>query len=128
MATAAVVSKFSPWSVEDTVARLSAVAKARGLTVFAVVDHSTEAAAAGLGLRETTVVLLGSAAAWTPVIEAAPLAALDFPIGVVVWSDQDQTMLSHVTPAELGRRYGIADQLIGNGWGIDEVIDVVINR
>jgi uncharacterized protein (DUF302 family) len=128
MATAAVVSKFSPWSVEDTVARLSAIAKARGLTVFAVVDHSTEAAAAGLRLRETTVVLLGSPEAWTPVIEAAPLAALDFPIGVAVWSDQGQTMLSYVMPAELGRRYGVTDRLIGNGWGIDEVIDVVINR
>jgi uncharacterized protein (DUF302 family) len=70
-----VVTKLSPWSVADTVARLLAVAAARELKVFATIDHSAEAANVGLHLRDTTVVVFGSPTAGTPVM-AAPLQAL----------------------------------------------------
>ena len=56
------VTKSSPWSVSDTVARLSAVVAARGMTLFAVIDHSGEAAASGLELRDTKVVIFGQPA------------------------------------------------------------------
>jgi hypothetical protein len=75
-----VVSKLSPWSVADTVTRLFAVAAAREPKVFTVIDHSGEAANVGLHLRDTKLVILGSPAAGTPVMEAAPLAALDLPL------------------------------------------------
>ena len=71
-----VVTKLSPWSVADTVARLLAVAAARELKVFATIDHSGEAANVGLHLRDTMLVIFGSPAAGTPVMAAAPLAAL----------------------------------------------------
>ena len=80
-----VVTKLSPWSVADTVARLSAVVAARGMEVFAVIDHSGKARDVGLDLRDTKLVIFGSPSAATPVIEAAPLAALDLPLRVVVW-------------------------------------------
>ena len=75
-----VVTKVSPWSVADTVARLSTVVTGRGMTVFTVIDHSGEAEALGLELRDTKVVIFGSPQAGTPVMQAAPLAALDLPL------------------------------------------------
>src|SRR5437879_1511757 len=84
---AAVVTKLSPWSMVDTIARLSAVGAARGMEVFAVIDHSGTARDAGLELRDTKLVMLGSPSATTPVIEAAPLAALDLPLHIVVCQD-----------------------------------------
>jgi uncharacterized protein (DUF302 family) len=69
--------------------RLLAVAAARELKVFAVIDHSGEAANVGLHLRDTTLVIVGSLAAGTPVMDAAPLAALDVPLKVLVWAADD---------------------------------------
>ena len=67
-----IVTKLSPRSVDETVARLSEIATARGLKVFAVIDHSGEAAAVGQTLRDTKVVIFGSPAAGTPLMEATP--------------------------------------------------------
>ena len=65
----AVVTKRSPWSMADTVARLSAVVAARGMEVFAVIDHSRKARDVGLDLRDTKLVIFGSPSAMTPVIK-----------------------------------------------------------
>ena len=91
----AVITKLSPWSMADTVARLLAVVAARGMEVFAVIDHSGKARDVGLRLRDTKLVIFGSASAATPVIEAAPLAALDLPLRVVVWQDGYRTLVSY---------------------------------
>jgi uncharacterized protein (DUF302 family) len=123
-----VVTKLSPWSVSDTVARLSAVVTARGMKVFAVVDHSGEAEAAGLELRDTKLVIFGSPAAGTPVMVSAPLAALDLPLKVVVWEDEHTTKLSYTAPAALAARYGLDGDLASRLAGIDAVTDVVIDR
>src|ERR687883_1783122 len=106
-----VVTKLSPWSVADTVARLSAVVAARGMEVFAVIDHSGKARDVGLDLRDTRLVIFGSPAAATPVIQAAPLAALDLPLRVVVWEDGYQTLVSYPAPAAVARRYGLDGDL-----------------
>src|SRR5258708_40295331 len=79
-----VVTKSSPWSVADTVTRLFAVAAARELKVFAVIDHSAEADNVGLHLRDTKLVIFGSPATGTPMMVATPLVALDLPFRVVV--------------------------------------------
>src|SRR5205809_5635157 len=79
-----VVTKLSPWSMADTVARLSAVVAAHGLEMYAVIDHSAKARSIGLDLRATKVVMFGSPSVVTTLIEAAPLAALDLPLHVVV--------------------------------------------
>jgi uncharacterized protein (DUF302 family) len=123
-----VVTKLSPWSVSDTVARLSAVVTARGMKVFAVIDHSGEAEAAGLQLRDTKVVIFGSPAAGTPVMVAAPLAALDLPLKVLVWEDEHTTKLSYTAPAALAARYELNGDLTSRLAGIDGVTDVVIDR
>jgi uncharacterized protein (DUF302 family) len=128
MTDAGVVSRLSPWSVDDTVARLSAVARARELQVFAIIDHGEEAERSGLRLRETKLVLLGDAEMWTAAIEAVPYAALDVPLRVVVWSDHEQTTLSYVAPTELALRYGLGEEFVGGVSLLKEIVEVVINR
>jgi uncharacterized protein (DUF302 family) len=123
-----VTTKLSPWSVSDTVARLSAVVTARGMKVFAVIDHSGEAEAAGLALRDTKVVIFGSPVAGTPVMVSAPLAALDLPLKVLVWEDEHTTKLSYTAPDELAARYELDGDLASRLAGIDAVTDVVIDR
>ncbi len=124
----AVVTKLSPWSMADTVARLSAVVAARGMEVFAVIDHSGKARDVGLDLRDTKLVIFGSPSAATPVIEAAPLAALDLPLRVVVWEDGYQTLVSYPAPAAVARRYGLDGDLADALASIDALISAVIDR
>ena len=124
-----VVTKLSPWSVADTVTRLSAAAAARELKVFAVIDHSGEAANAGLQLRDTKLVIFGSPAAATPVMVAAPLAALDLPLKVLVWiADDFQTKLSYTAPGTLVRRYSLSTELAARLDGIDALTSAAIAR
>jgi uncharacterized protein (DUF302 family) len=118
-----VVTKSSPSSVAETVARLERELEARGVKLFAVIDHSGEAAAAGLRLRDTKLVIFGNPAAGTPVMEAAPLAALDLPLKVLIWADGDQTRISYVDAAELGARYGLSNELADRLAVIDAITD-----
>ena len=114
-----IVTKSSPRSVPDTVQRMSELAAAKGLKLFAVIDHSGEAAAHGLELRDTKVVVFGSPVAGTPVMQAAPLAALDLPLKILVWDDDGQTRVSYTAPSELAARYGLSDELAARLAGID---------
>src|ERR1700690_1771321 len=100
----AVVTKISPRSVADTVARLTGLVAAKGMRVFAVIDQRAEASQAGLELRETTLVIFGNPAAGTLVMAAAPLAALDLPLKVLVWADAGQTKVSYYPPGALAPR------------------------
>jgi uncharacterized protein (DUF302 family) len=122
------VTKLSPRSAADTLSRLLAVAAARGLKVFGVIDHSGEAKAIGLELRDTKVVIFGSPAAGTPVMLAAPTAALDLPLKVLVWDDEGQTKVSYTAPATLAARYGLSEELASRLAGIDALTDAAINR
>lgn len=123
-----VVTKLSPWTVEDTIARLSAVIAARGMKLFTIIDQSHEAEAAGLELRDTKLVIFGSPQAGTPVMVAAPLAALDLPLKVLVWADGYQTKVSYTAPGELAVRYELSDELAARLAGINAVTDTVIDR
>jgi uncharacterized protein (DUF302 family) len=99
---------------------------ARGMKVFAVIDHSGEAKAAGLDLRDTELVVFGSPSAGTPVMVAAPLAALDLPLKVLVWADGERTAVSYTAPAALGARYGLSPELADRLAGIDALTSAVI--
>jgi len=120
------VTKDCPLSVADTVARLSALIADKGITLFGVVDHSGEAHANGLELRDTKVVIFGSPAAGTPVMEAQPLAALDLPLKVLVWDDGGQTKLTYTAPAALAARYGVPDELAAPLGAVNALTDAVI--
>ena len=98
----------------------------RGLKLFALIDHSGEAEAIGLHLRDTKVVIFGSPQAGTPVMEASPLAALDLPLKVLIWADGEQTKMCYAAPAELAARYGLSDELAARLAGIDAITDAAI--
>ena len=87
-AHAEIVTKDSARSVGDIVTRLTDLISKQGLKLFAVIDQAAEARKVGLQLRPTTLVLFGSPSAGTPVMDAAPLAALDLPLKILVWTDQ----------------------------------------
>jgi uncharacterized protein (DUF302 family) len=116
-----IVTKPSAGTVEDTVGRLEDVIAGRGLELFAVIDHSGEAEAVGLSLRDTKLVIFGSPAAGTPVMQARPLAALDLPLKALVWDDDGQTQISYTAPAELAERYDLDDELAQRLAAIDAV-------
>jgi uncharacterized protein (DUF302 family) len=120
------ITKLSPLSVDDSVARLSDIVAAKGLKLFAVIDHRGEAKAVGLDLRETKVVIFGSPQAGTPVMQAAPLAALDLPLKVLVWADGEQTKLTYTPPSALAARYQLNDELASRLAGIEALTDAVI--
>ena len=120
------VTKLSPWSVDETVVRLSRVIESKGINLFAVVDHSGAAKANGLELRDTKVVIFGAPQAGTPVMQAAPLAALDLPLKVLVWADGSQTKMTYAGPATLAARYDLDQQLASRLAGIDVVTDAVL--
>jgi len=124
---AELITKLSPRSVTDTVDRLTAIIEAKGMKVFAIIDHSGEASRAGLEMRDTKVVIFGSPIAGTPVMIAAPLAALDLPLKVLVWAEGDQTTLAYTAPAALAARYGLSDELAGRLAGISLLVDAVID-
>jgi len=120
------ITKPSPRSVRDTVARITQLAEARGMHVFAVIDQQEQAREHALDLRETTLVVFGSPEAGTPVMDAVPLAALDLPLKLLVWSEGERTNVSYTAPGELARRYGLGDELAARLAGIEAFSDAVV--
>lgn len=121
-----IITKRSPRSVAETVARLINLLESKNVKVFAVIDQREEARLAGLELRPTTLVLFGNPAAGTPVMDAEPLAALDLPLKVLVWADGDETNVSFVAPSALARRYQLPATLSTNLAGIDFLTDALV--
>ena len=124
--TGSIVTKLSHRSVADTVSVLTGMISAKGMKLFAVIDQSAEARQAGLSLRETTLVVFGSPAAGTPVMAAAPLAALDLPLKVLVWDDGGQTTVSYYSPAALAARHHLDADLAANLAGINALTDALV--
>jgi uncharacterized protein (DUF302 family) len=122
----AVTTKISPRSFADTVSRLTSLLDAKSMKTFAIIDQRAAARGAELDLRDTTLVLFGSPAAGTPVMAAAPLAALDLPLKVLIWADGDEVKVSYVAPAELGRRYDLSADLSARLAGIDALTDALV--
>jgi uncharacterized protein (DUF302 family) len=121
-----IITKTVNGSVGVVVARLTRLVEARGMKVFAIVDHSGEARRAGLELRDTMVVVFGSPAAGTPVMVASPLAALDLPLKVLVWDDRGQTNISYLDPGALTARYDLDREIAGRLAAIHALTDALI--
>ncbi len=124
---AGVITKQSARSVAETVARYGEILGSKGVKVFAVIDQRAEARAVGLDLRETTLVVFGNPAAGTPVMDAAPLAALDLPLKVLVWDGAERgTQVSYVDPSLLAARYGLTPELEAAFAGIHALTDALV--
>jgi uncharacterized protein (DUF302 family) len=110
-----VVSRVSRHSVAETVARLEALLKEKGVKLFCVVDHSGEAAAAGLTMPETKLLIFGNPKAGTPVMLAAPSAALDLPLKLLVAEGVNgEVTVQWNDAAWLRQRYGFPEELVVN--------------
>src|ERR1019366_3717418 len=121
-----VITKISHHPVASTVSVLTGLIAAKGMKLFAVIDQSAEARQAGLALRETTLVIFGSPAAGTPVMQASPLSALDLPLKVLVWDDGGQTKVSYDAPAAPARPPHLSAELAGRLAGIDALTDALV--
>lgn len=87
--------------------RLEAAVRAKGMTVFARIDHAAGAAEAGLSLRPTELLIFGNARGGTPVMQALQTMGIDLPLKALVWQDAaGDTWLSWNEPAWLARRHG----------------------
>lgn len=122
-----IVSKTSPWGFDETVARLLEVLGSKGMKVFDVIDQREEARHVGLDLRPTTLVLFGSPVAGTPIMQSFPLSALDLPLKILVWGDDQATHVSYYSPQAIAARHGLGD-LVANISGIETLASAVVSQ
>ncbi len=119
-----IVTRSSPFSVEETLLRLQEGIHSRNLILFAHIDHSGEAKRVGLKMQEAHVLIFGNPKGGTPLMIASPLLALDLPLKVLVWQDEDdQVWVSSTSSDYLRVRYAIPQELIGNIAGVDAFIE-----
>jgi uncharacterized protein (DUF302 family) len=118
MATAparGIIDKPSNHSVDETVAKLKNILQSKGVTLFALVDHSGEAEKAGMKMRSTKLLIFGSPKAGTPLMLAVPSVAIDLPLKILVWEDvQGKVWISYNSPEYLQERHGLPQELMQN--------------
>ena len=110
-----IVSKPSAHSVDETVEKLKGILQAKGVMLFALVDHSGEAAKAGLKMPPTKLLIFGSPKAGTPLMLASPSVAIDLPLKILVSEDTSgKVWVSYNSPAYLGERHSLPPELLQN--------------
>ncbi|HXI49546.1 MAG TPA: DUF302 domain-containing protein [Steroidobacteraceae bacterium] len=109
--------------VDETLDRLENLATKRGMTVFARINFAKDAAAAGLKMRPTQLLILGNPAGGTPLMVAVPGCALDLPLKVLGWQDASGSCwVSFNTPEYLQQRHGFPPALIANIAGLEKLV------
>ena len=109
------ISKPSQHSVPETIQRLGTILKSKGVAIFALVDHSGEAEKVGLKMPPTKLLIFGNPKGGTPLMLAAPSAAIDLPLKILVAEDsQGKVWISYNSPEYLKDRHGLSDSLLPN--------------
>ena len=109
-------------SVADAWARLEAAVAARGLTVFARIDFAADAAAVGLELRPTRLLVFGNPLAGTPLLEVAPTVGIDLPLKVLIWEAADgSATVGYNSPAWIGARHAVPGELRARLQPVEEL-------
>jgi len=122
-----VLSKASPYPVDETVRRLDETMRAKGLTVFARIDHRAAAREAGLEMQDEQVLIFGNPRAGTPLMVARPLVGLDLPLRVLVWRAPDgQVWASYQDAAFIARRYGLPEGLEKNIAAVPGLVEAAL--
>ena len=120
MANNGIVNKPSKHSVDETLAKLQEILHAKGIAVFALIDHSGEAAKVGMKMRPTKLLIFGNPKGGTPLMVAAPSIAIDLPLKVLISEDdQGKVWVSYNTPEYLAERHGLPPHLEQNIGFID---------
>jgi uncharacterized protein (DUF302 family) len=110
-----IIDTPSNHSVDETVEQLKGILQAKGVTLFALVDHSGEAEKAGMEMRPTKLLIFGSPKAGTPVMLAAPSSAIDLPLKILIWEDREgKVWVSYNSLTYLQERHGLPKELLQN--------------
>jgi uncharacterized protein (DUF302 family) len=119
-----IVDTPSHRSVEQTVENLQGILETKGLTLFALIDHSGEAEKAGLKMRSTKLLIFGSPKGGTPVMLAAPSVAIDLPLKALVWEDEGgKVWISYNAAEYLKQRHNLPESLLPNISGIGSIVE-----
>jgi uncharacterized protein (DUF302 family) len=101
-------SVFGP---KETMDRLEAEIRSKGLTIFAKIDHAAGAAEVGLKLRPTELIIFGNARGGTPLMQSAQTVGIDLPLKALVWQDAaGKTWISYNEPNWIAQRHGVGDK------------------
>ncbi len=115
--------------MDGTVEKLTAILQTKGITLFALVDHSGEAAKAGLKMRPTKLVIFGNPKAGTPVMLAAPSSAIDLPLKILIWEDaQGKVWVTYNSPVYLQERHNLPPELLPNIGVIETLAKTVAEQ
>ena len=118
----------SAFAVEETVGRITRALEAKGVRLFAHIDHSGEAAKAGLSMRPTHVLIAGNPSAGTPLMLAAPTAAIDLPLKILVSEDESgRTWVAYDSPVYLKARHGLPDALLSSIDVVPQLMAAALN-
>jgi uncharacterized protein (DUF302 family) len=110
-----IVDVPSNHSVDQTMEKLKGILESKSVTIFALIDHSGEAERVGLKMPPTKLLIFGSPKAGTPVMQAAPSIAIDFPLKILIWEDgQRKVWVSYDSLEYLQERHGVPDELLKN--------------
>ena len=110
-----IVTIPSQESVDETVRKLEALLDAKGVKLFALIDHSGEAQKVGMQMRPTKLLIFGNPKAGTPLMIASPTVAIDLPLKILVWEDAEgHVLISYNSPAYLQARHALPPELVGN--------------
>jgi len=110
----------------ETMSRLQAEVEAKGLTVFARVDHAAGAAEAGLPLRSTELLIFGNAKGGTPLMQANQETGIDLTLKALVYQDADgKVWLSYNDPAWIANRFGLGAAVAGNVQALSKALDAL---
>src|ERR1700734_3964896 len=102
-------------SVDETVDKLKTILQSKGVTLFALIDHSGEAEKVGMKMPPTKLLIFGNPKGGTPLMLAAPSIAIDLPLKILVAEDdQGKVSVSYNSPAYLGERHGLPENLLQN--------------
>jgi uncharacterized protein (DUF302 family) len=123
-----VVTKVAVGTVAEVATRFRQILDGKGVTVFAVLDQAAAARAAGLSLRDTVLVIFGNPAAGTPVMAAAPLAALDLPLKLLIWDDTGTTRIAYYSPESIAERHRLHPETAAALAAIHPLTDTLTAR
>jgi uncharacterized protein (DUF302 family) len=115
-------------SVDEVLEHLLSILQTKGITVFAVVDHSGEAAKVGFEMRATKLVIFGNPKAGTPLMIAAPDSAIDLPLKILIAEDPNgSTRVSYNSLAYLHARYGLTPEVLTNISAVEKIAAAIVS-
>jgi uncharacterized protein (DUF302 family) len=110
-----IIDRPTNHSVDEAVEKLKGILQSKGVTLFAIIDHSGEAEKAGMKMPPTKLLIFGNPKAGTPLMLAAPSIAIDLPLKILVWEDnQNKVWISSNSPEYLQKRHGLPQELLAN--------------